>query len=739
MRFSDVAKVSLAAAVAVAAAAGVSAAPSTAAAHVAVVGAVDDARLRRAQEQPDNWLIYGGSWQEQRYSRLADVNQSNVGRLGLAWSFEFDTTREQESTPLVVDGVMYVSSAWSKVFALDARTGREIWRFDPRVPGPADVPTCCGVPNRGVAVYHGKVYVGTLDGRLMALDAATGKPLWSVVTVPANHRYTLTGAPRVARGKVFIGNAGADFGARGYVSAYDAETGRLVWRFYTVPGDPRAKPDGAASDRVLAKIARPTWAGDGYRYGGGGGTVWNALVYDPDFNQLYLGTGNGFPWNRRFRSAGRGDNLFIASIIAVDADTGRYKWHYQESPGESWDYDSIEDIMLADLRIDGLSRKVLLHAPKNGFFYVLDRKSGALLSAAPYVPGINWAKRIDPQTGRPIITPEAEYGEEPWTGSPSGGGAHNWNPMAFSPQTGLVYFSASETQMTYRPTPMLANDPAVANLGVNLFGAPARGAALPGRTATVPGADGSSRPAEPSAGHAGSRARDYLLAWNPLTARAAWRAPGGGGGVLATAGGLVFQGRSREGVLGELAAFRAQDGAVLWRQTVPDAVMAGPVAYAVDGAEYIAVTSGASVLSSTSRPRARHFGRLLVFKLGGAAPLPPDPPLAPPANPPAEVASVAEVAAGEGLYGRYCSRCHGVATASSNVIPDLRRSPVLTNPELWRAIVLGGALQDRGMIGWSRELGPAGARSIRAYMGERARALQRAEQDAGGGAVAGRP
>jgi len=686
-------------------------------------GAVDDARLRHAQDDPGNWLIYGGSWQEQRYSRLAEINQANVGRLGLAWSFEFDTTREQESTPLVVDGVMYVTSAWSKVFALDARTGRELWRFDPRVSGAADVPTCCGVPNRGAAVYHGKVYVGTLDGRLIALDAGTGKLIWSVITAPANHRYTITGAPRVARGKVFIGNAGADFGARGFVSAYDSETGRLIWRFYTVPGDPGAKPDGAASDRALAAIARPTWSGDVSRYGGGGGTVWNALVYDPDFNQLYLGTGNGYPWNRGFRSAGRGDNLFVASVVALDADTGRYKWHYQETPGDSWDYDSIEDITLVDLPIGGAVRKVLLHAPKNGFFYVIDRRTGKLLSATPFVPGVNWATRIDPTTGHPVIAPAAQYSDQPWIGRPAAGGAHNWNPVAFSPQTGLLYLAASETQMTFRPAPMLESDPAVANLGIHLFDAPPRVAAPP----------------ESGAGHSGSGGKAYLLAWNPLTARAAWRVPGGGGGVLATAGGIVFQGRSREGVLGELVALRAQDGTVLWQQRVPDAVLAGPIAYAVDGVEYVAVTSGASVQSSTSTPRARHFGRLLTFQLGGAAQVPPDPPLAPPANPPIEAAPAREVTAGEALYGRYCARCHGLATASSNVIPDLRRSPALTNPELWRAIVIGGVLEDRGMIGWSRELDAAEAQSIRAYVGEQARALQRAEQKGSGRELARGP
>jgi len=705
-------------------------------------GAVDDARLSRAQEEPGNWLIYGGSWQEQRYSRLSEINRTNVGRLGLAWSFEFDTTRVQESTPLIVDGVMYVTSAWSKVFALNARTGREIWRFDPHVPGPADVPTCCGVPNRGAAVYHGKVYVGTLDGRLIALDAATGKLIWSVMTVPATHRYTITGAPRVARGKVFIGNAGADFGARGYISAYDAETGRLVWRFYTVPGDPRAKPDGAASDRVLATVARPTWSGDGDRYGGGGGTAWNALVYDPDFNQLYFGTGNGYPWNRSFRSAGRGDNLFVASIVALNADTGRYKWHYQETPGDSWDYDSIEDITLVELPIGGRLRKVILHAPKNGFFYVIDRQTGKLLSAAPFVSGVNWATRIDSVTGRPLVAPAAEYKDRPWLGSPSGGGAHNWNPVAFSPRTGLLYLAASETQMTYRPAPMLENDPAVANLGINLFGAPPRPQAQENAQGPQRGADHADHTNHANqaehAGHAGGRGRDYLLAWNPLTQRAAWRAAGGGGGVLATAGGLVFQGRTREGVLGELVAFGDRDGAVLWRQPVPDAALAGPVAYAINGSEYVAITSGASVQSSTARPRARHFGRLLVFKLGGTAELPPDPPLAPPPNPPVEIASTDRVTAGAGLYGRYCARCHGVATASSNVVPDLRRSPALTNPELWRAIVIAGALEDRGMIGWSRELDATQAQSIRAYVGEQARALQKTEQT-GIGEVARHP
>lgn len=508
---------------------------------------------------------------------------------------------------------------------------------------------------------------------------------------------------------MYIGNAGADFGARGYVSAYDAETGRLAWRFYTVPGDPAGKPDGAASDDVLAAKARPTWFGKWYRYGGGG-NVWNAIVYDPELNQLYLGSGNGFPWNPNFRSDGKGDNLFVSSIIAVDADTGRYKWHYQETPGDAWDYDSIADITLADLPIAGRRRAVLLHAPKNGFFYVIDRRTGKLLSAEPYVPGVSWADGVDLATGRPRVVPAARYRDRPWTGSPSGGGAHNWNPVAFSPRTGLLYLPAMESTATFRPTRTYENLEGLANLGIELFG-PQHGATSPGE------ADRGRR-----------RGRAYLLAWNPLTQRAAWRADGAGGGVLATAGGLVFQGRSREGVLGELIAFRADDGAPLWRHPVPEAVLAGPIAYAVDGAEYIAFTSGASLMDFGAKPRARHDGHVVAFKLDGTAPLPPEAAPPPPANPPAQIASAADLAVGEARYARYCARCHGVEAVSSNVIPDLRRSPLLTSREAWRAVVVGGALADHGMIGWSRYLDPAAAETIRAYVGEKARVLQRQER-----------
>ncbi len=689
--------------------------PQSAGKRVAVAN-VDDARLLHPEREPQNWIAHGGSWQEQRYSTLTQINAQNVGSLKPAWSFEYDTTRGQESTPIVVDGVMYVTTAWSKVYALNAKTGAQIWFFDPKVPGPASVPTCCDIVNRGAAVYRGRVYVGTIDGRLIAIDAATGRQVWGVATSKPGSIYSITGAPRAARGKIFIGNAGAEFGGRGYVSAYDAASGKLVWRFYTVPGGPDAKPDGAASDDVLARVARPTWSGDWYRYGGGG-HAWNAIVFDPDFNQVYLATGNGYPWNRTFRSAGQGDNLFIASIVAVDADTGRYKWHYQEVPGEEWDYDSIADMTLVDLTIGGQMRKVLLHAPKDGFFYVIDRKTGKVLSAAPYVGGVNWATRVDLATGRPEIVEAARYKSAGWLGSPGAGGGHNWNPVAFSPVTGLLYIPASETTTYYQPLDSFTYDEGMPHIGIN-------------RDAMVHGPGNS----PPKPGSTGPPAQAYLLAWNPVTQTEAWRVIGRGNGVLATAGNLIFQGRSRNGLLGELIAYRADNGERVWHIETPNAVIAAPITYSVDGEQYVAVSSGASAITTFgAQARIRDNGKMLAFKLNGTATLPPDAPFAPPANPPRERASAADVAAGKDHYDLYCSRCHGFDTQSANVVPDLRRSPMLTDKQSWQQVVIGGALTERGMVSWSKYLTPEQAETVRAYVGEQSRTLQAQERAASDG------
>ena len=688
----------------------------TAAVPAAEAARVDDARLAAAANEPGNWMTYGGSWLEQRYSTLTQIDASNVARLAPAWSFDLDTNRGQESTPLVVDGTMYVTSAWSKVYSLDARTGRQHWFFDPHVAGSAGPKPCCDVVNRGAAFYEGKVFVGTIDGRLIALDARTGKVAWSVLTVDAKKMYSITGAPRVAHGKVYIGNGGGEFGGRGYVSAYDASSGRLVWRFYTVPGDP-AKPDGAASDDVLKRIAQPTWFGPPTDYRGGG-QVWNAIVYDPDFNQLYIATGNGFPHNRKYRSEGRGDNLFISSIVALNADTGRYLWHLQETPGDSWDYDSVQDMILTDLSVGGKTAKVLLHAPKNGFFYVLERKTGKPLSITPYVPGINWAKKIDPDSGHPDVDPAAYYANAPFNGHPGEGGAHGWQPFAFSPKTGLVYFPAAESSTYYVGTPTYEYVDGLDNPGF-----------IHGALPQAHGADLSAIGAPATAGRpaASPYGKSYLLAWDPVKQKAAWQTDvRGGGGVLVTAANLVFQGRSREGVLGELAAFRADTGEEIWKYKTPNAILQGPISYTVDGEQYIAAASGAggaSIIVGGEPAHERQVGRVVAFKLGGTAALAPDPQLAPRPAAPALNGSASQISEGKERYARLCGRCHGLNMFSANIIPDLRRSAALADASAWNAIVIGGALESQGMISWAKFLTPEGAESIRAYVSDEARKL----------------
>ena len=407
--------------------------------------AVDGGRIVSADQEPGNWMSHGRTYSEERFSPLKQINDQNVARLGLAWHFDLDTHRGQEATPLVIDGVMYFTSAWSKVFALNAATGEKLWSFDPKVAPEWAVNACCDVVNRGVGAWNGKVFVGTLDGRLIALDAASGHLVWQEQTTDPSKRYTITGAPRVVKGKVIIGNGGAEMGVRGYVSAYDAETGKMVWRFYTVPGEP-SKP---IESPILEKAAK-TWSGQWWK-NGGGGTVWDSMAYDSKLDLLYIGTGNGDPWPRKIRNPGQEDNLFASSIIALKPDTGEYVWHYQENPGDEWDYDSDEQMILADLKIDGHLSQVLLHAPKNGFFYVLDRATGKLLSAKPYTH-VTWATGIDMQTGRPVESLGAQYEKSPKPAlvSPGPAGAHSWQAMSYNPETGLVYFPVLDSEFPFK-------------------------------------------------------------------------------------------------------------------------------------------------------------------------------------------------------------------------------------------------------------------------------------------------
>ncbi len=660
--------------------------------------AVDGARIMDADKDPGNWMTHGRTYSEQRFSPLKQINDGNVQQLSLAWYYDLETRRGQESTPLVVDGAMYFTAAWSKVISLDAASGARRWEYDPKVPPEWAVNACCDVVNRGVAAWKGKIFVGTLDGRLIALDAATGKPVWETLTIDRKVRYTITGAPRVVKGKVIIGNGGAEMGVRGYVSAYDAETGKLAWRFYTVPGDP-AKP---FESPVLEKAAK-TWSGQWWK-NGGGGTVWDAIAYDPQLDLLYIGTGNADPWSRKIRNVHSGDNLLASSIIALRPDTGEYVWHYQENPGDEWDFDSAEQIILADLRIDGQLRQVLLHAPKNGFFYVLDRATGKLLSAKPFTH-VTWATGIDLKTGRPIESPDARYELDSKTSlvSPGPGGAHSWQPASFSPDTGLVYFPVLESGFAYKSAEHFSHNAFSMNTG------------------TDPVAAG--MPQDPKIKKAilGS-VKGHLVAWDPVAQKEIWRADRPGpwnGGALSTAGNLVFEGAG----YGQFEAFRASTGEKMWSASTQSGMTAGPISYAVNGEQYVAIVAGwggvlplAAGEVALQSPRLNNVPRMLVFKLGGKASLPPAPEAKPRVlAPPPATASAATVKKGEELYQRYCGGCHGDVAVSGGVLPDLRYSGALAS-EQWFGIVRDGMLAPNGMVGFSTELSRQDADAIRAYV-----------------------
>jgi alcohol dehydrogenase (cytochrome c)/quinohemoprotein ethanol dehydrogenase len=675
----------------------------------AAPAAVDAARITAAE--PGNWLSYGRTYDEQRFSPLKKLDASNVNQLRLAWHYDLDAAhRVQESTPIVVDGVMYVTAAWSKVFALDAASGKELWVFDPAVPGATGVKGCCDVGNRGVAVWNGKVYVGTFDGRLVALDAATGKSTWSVSTIDDPNAdpqsYTITGAPRVVKGKVIIGNAGGEYKARGYITAYDAVTGRKVWRFYTVPGEP-GKADGAASDQVLESKARPTWQGEFWKLGGGG-TTWDGMAYDPKLDLLYFGTDNGEPWNHAVR--GDGDNLFTASIIAVRPDTGEYVWHFQNTPGESWDYSAVQQMTLADLSIDGKVRQVILQAPKNGFFYVLDRATGEFISGQPYTQ-VNWATGLDPHTGRPLENHQARYGEtgKPWIAMPGPSGGHSWPAMSYDPLTHLVY------------VPVI--DGSFAFIGERPFKPKSMG------WNTAVDFNAGSLPEDPRAIAQIQRTlKGRLLAWDPVAQKEAWSVrydTSWNGGVVSTAGNLVFQGTS----MGEFTAFRADNGQRLWSTQTHTGILAPPITYEANGEQYVVVEIGwggafglaAGQLAHDAQADQGNIPRVLAFKLNGTDSMPAGPPAAnPPLTPPPDKASGAVVREGKLHYHTFCSMCHGDSAFSGGVLPDLRYSVALGDPNVWQAIVHDGVRSGNGMVSFSSQLSKEQIETIRAYVIHRA-------------------
>jgi quinohemoprotein ethanol dehydrogenase len=679
---------------------GETAAPVTAAA-APQFGNVNAARLLAADSEPGQWMSTGRTYSEQHYSPLSTITRDNVAQLGLSWFVDFNIPRGQESTPLVVDGVIYVTTAWSNVRAYDAATGATVWEFDAQVPREWGVRACCDVVNRGAALWNGKVYVGTIDGRLLAIDAATGKQVWATDTLISHEvSYSITGAPRIVKGKVIIGNGGAEYGVRGYVSAFDAESGALAWRFYTVPGDPALGFEDAAME-----MAAKTWNGEWWKLGGGG-TVWDSMAYDPELDLLYIGTGNGSPWNQDLRSPGGGDNLFLASIVALKPDDGAYVWHYQTTPGETWDYTATQPIMVATIPVDGMRRKVVMQAPKNGFFYVVDAATGQFISAQPFA-AVNWASGIDQTSGRPIENPAARYDQtgRAFAQQPAPSGAHNWQPMAFNPASGLVYLSSSDNSFLYAYDRSFNPNPLTSNLGVD----PAAAAAELGPNATADLASGT-----------------YLVAWNPATQQASFRIPGAAAGMLATAGGLVFKGEQNG-----LAVYDADTGTQLWKSLdTQTGVVAAPVTYEVNGEQYVAVVAG----RSNSNYYAPDYSRLLVFKLGATAQLPPVVDYTPPPlNPPPSLATAEQISRGEDLYLDHCWICHSdVGNAGGllrrGLFPELALSSALGSADLFKAIVLDGARAQNGMVAFSNVLTAETAEAVRAYLIARANVALQAQQ-----------
>lgn len=665
------------------------------------VQAVDDQFIISNAQSGKDWPSYGLNYQENRFSPLKQINKSNVKKLGLAWSYDLDAIRGVESTPVVVNGVMYVTAPWSVVHAVDARTGKPLWTYDPKVPREGGYKGCCDVVNRGVAVYKGRVYVASFDGRLIALDAESGKLVWEKDTIEDKSRsYTITGAPRAYKGKIYIGNGGGEFGVRGYVAAYDAETGEQKWRFYTVPGEP-SKPFEDKAQEMAAK----TWDPSGkYWETGGGGTVWNTIAFDPELNLMYIGTGNGSPWAHLKRSPKGGDNLFLGSIVALNPDTGEYQWHFQETPGDNWDYNSVMDIIQADIKVDGKPRKALLHAPKNGFFYVIDRETGQFISANNFVP-VNWAKGYT-KDGKLIEIPEARIPDKAVDAVPGPYGGHNWQPMAYSPLTGLAYIPGQHVPVNLMDDPLWTG-----------FNTHSRGAFM--------GINGWNTARVLNSKPDMSRMMGRLIAWDPVKQKEVWAQKyptAWNGGLLTTAAGLLFQGTAD----GRFVAYDAKNGKLLWQSPVNSGVVAAPVTYEVDGRQYVSIAVGwGGVFGLAERATKNNTkGTVYTYEIGGKAPAPaiavaPKMPL---------VSGLkydrALVPEGMSLYIGACVGCHGVPGANTGgSLPNLGYLPAPMIDNL-KAFIINGPATDRGMPNFAGKLSDDDVLKIRAFILEAAAGAQ---------------
>jgi quinohemoprotein ethanol dehydrogenase len=660
--------------------------------HIAkVVGAVQDKQISTIEDNSGDWLTYGRNYGEERFSPLGQITKENVGQLGLAWSLNLGTKRGIEATPLVVDGIMFMSGPWSVVYAINTRNGKLLWTYDPQVPKEFGEKACCDVVNRGVAMYKGNIFVGTLDGRLVSINAATGKKKWEVLTVSHDRSYTITGAPRVMDGKVMIGNSGAEFGVRGYVTAYDAMTGKKIWRFYTVPGNP-----ANGFEHPEMKEAVKTWNGEWWKYGGGG-TAWDAFAYDPKLKLIYVGTGNGSVWNREIRSPGGGDNLYLSSILAIHAETGKLKWHYQTTPGDSWDFTAVQQIILTQLEIKGKKREVLMQAPKNGFFYVLDRNTGELLSAEPYVY-VNWASKVDMKTGRPVEAPNARYLKSNEQIYPMAYGGHNWQAMAFNPKTKLVYIPAREQSMMYGNEQNFVYDKDYWSLGIGL------------------GVGGN--PANPTnMDSKGPKSHGKLIAWDPVQNKEVWSKKEKSiwnSGVLTTSD-LVFQGNAE----GDFNALDAKTGQVIWTKNLGTGIVAPPITYLVDGVQYVTIAVGWGGVVSLKNKNTEQInpGTIYTFAIGKNAAMPVFEKEAKKEYVTLAVdISDTQVAKGEDLFDKYCSACHTLAPNNpGGTIPNLTYS----HPDIMGAfhqIVGDGIFLPKGMPKFKGRLSDADITNIKGYI-----------------------
>jgi PQQ-dependent dehydrogenase (methanol/ethanol family) len=678
------------------------AAPAPNAPYIPAAAQVTQARLDNAASEPQQWMMVGGTYEERHYSPLDEISRDTVGQLGLSWFADYDTNLSQQGTPLYVDGVLYVSTAWSTVYAFDARTGAQLWHYDPKTPKEIAIKVCCGIVNRGIAAFEDKIYVGTLDGYLVALDAKTGAEVWRKLTVNPDEQYTITSAPRVVKGQVLIGNSGSEFGVRGYLGAYDARTGEDRWRVYTVPGNPELGFENAQME-----AAAKTWSGEWWKLGGGG-TVWDAIVYDQENNLVIFGTGNGTPWDQNARDPNGGDNLFLASILAVDADTGEYAWHYQTTPGDTWDYDAMAPMMLLDLPFNGEQRHVVVQANKNGMFYVLDAATGELLKADAFT-AVNWNKGVDMNTGRPIEVPEARYDRDNiFNLAPGVQGGHGWHANAWNPETNLIYIATQRAYFVMRSVEKFTPAAEGTNLAIDM------GAGLvyyrdnPDASREFVG---------------------YVSAWDPVAGKEVWRSEennGPTGSVLSTAGGLVFNGGGNN--TNEFRAYDTRSGDKLWSFDTQTGMVAAPITYELDGKQYVAASVG---INQAGNYYAPNHSRLLVFTLGGDAVLPEPVSFAPPQlNPPAATATPEQVAAGQEVYNNTCSICHGTGGAARGAnFPNLMVSPMLHSQEGFDAIVLGGARQERGMVSFASRISSDDSAAVRSYLISRANELL-AEQQA---------